>query len=87
VLSTRDALLLLYKGAFNDNFLQRLSWDGFWRFARDLDLGLSDAEIAKLRQQGDKDMDGFVDWNEMVDVFRPLLVIKLCHHVANHHSQ
>jgi hypothetical protein len=54
-----------------------LSWDGFWRFARDLDFGLSDTEIAKLRQKADKDMDGYIDWNEMVEVFLPLLVIKL----------
>jgi len=54
---------------------QRLTWDGFWRFARDLDFGLSDIEIAKLRQKADKDMDGYIDWNEMVDVFLPVLVI------------
>jgi Ca2+-binding EF-hand superfamily protein len=51
-----------------------LSWDGFWRFTRDLDLGLSDIEIAKLRQQADTDMDGYIDWNEMVEVLLPLLV-------------
>jgi hypothetical protein len=53
-----------------------LSWDGFWRFTRDLDLGLNDDEIAKLRQKADVDMDGYVDWGEMVDVFLPLLVSK-----------
>ena len=54
--------------------LQRLSWDGFWRFTRDLDLGLDDAAIAELRQKADVNRDGYVDWGEMVDVFAPILV-------------
>lgn len=53
---------------------QRLSWDSFWRFARYLDLNLSDDDIAALRQKADVNQDGFVDWVEMVDVFTPLLV-------------
>jgi len=53
---------------------QRLSWDSFWRFARYLDLNLSDDNIAALRQKADVNQDGFVDWLEMVDVFTPLLV-------------
>jgi len=53
---------------------QRLSWDSFWRFARYLDLNLSDDDIAALRQKADINQDGFVDWVEMIDVFTPLLV-------------
>jgi hypothetical protein len=36
-------------------------------------------EIAELRQQADKDMDGYIDWHEMVEVFLPLLVLKFRH--------
>ena len=36
-------------------------------------------EIAELRQQADKDMDGYIDWHEMVEEFLPLLVLKFRH--------
>jgi len=38
-----------------------------------MDLGLTDQDIAELRQKCDVDQDGFVSWQEMIDVFSPLL--------------
>ena len=50
-----------------------LSWDEFWRFMKELDLGLSDVEIATLRQEADSNADGLVDWAEMLSVVEPRL--------------
>ena len=50
-----------------------LEWDEFWRFVHDLELGLSDLEIAELRQAADTDNDGVVTWDEMVAVVTPHL--------------
>lgn len=35
-----------------------LEWDEFWRFMKDLDLGINDLEIGQLRQKADMNHDG-----------------------------
>jgi len=52
---------------------QVLEWDEFWRFMRNLDLGLSDHDIGALRLTADRYEDGVIDWEELVVMVEPLL--------------
>eukprot|EP00615_Pteridomonas_danica_P005062 CAMPEP_0114360686 /NCGR_PEP_ID=MMETSP0101-20121206/24050_1 /TAXON_ID=38822 ORGANISM="Pteridomonas danica, Strain PT" /NCGR_SAMPLE_ID=MMETSP0101 /ASSEMBLY_ACC=CAM_ASM_000211 /LENGTH=242 /DNA_ID=CAMNT_0001505047 /DNA_START=38 /DNA_END=767 /DNA_ORIENTATION=+ len=52
---------------------QVLEWDEFWRLIMDLDLGLTNKDIAELRQKCDADRDGFITWQEMVETISPML--------------
>ena len=52
---------------------QVLSWDEFWRLMKELDLGLSDVEIAELRQAADTNADGVVEWEELIKVVEPMI--------------
>jgi hypothetical protein len=40
-----------------------LEWDEFWRFMKDLELGVSDLEIAQMRQKADVNKDGVLRYN------------------------
>jgi hypothetical protein len=35
-----------------------LEWDEFWRFMKDLNLGITDLEIGQMRQKADINRDG-----------------------------
>ena len=52
---------------------QVLSWDEFWRLMKELDLGLSDIQIAEMRQAADTNADGVVDWEELIKVIEPMI--------------
>jgi len=52
---------------------QVLEWDEFWRFMQNLELRLSDQEIATLRQKADINHDGVIEWEEMLTVVQPVL--------------
>lgn len=52
---------------------QVLQWDEFWRFMKEININLSDADIGVLRQQADTNMDGVVEWEELIRVLEPQL--------------